>query len=593
MTAESSNGSNVWTSGRLGLMSRRRVLRGGAMLSAGLGAALMGCASAPPKPAAPGQAPPAAGTAGAAAPGRPGVPVVKGAPKDGGTWTLPIADTALQHDMHTALNQSIWHDLSERALQPDPWTNEVTANIVERWEVPDTTHFVLNVRKGVKLHNKPPWNAREFDAEDLAFNINRIAGNTAAAEGLQKSAFQRLDTLAGMTQVEVVDKYTVKVTMAQPSSTWLPGFLEWRNLMMPKGIVEVGFKDPMKFAGPGAYMLTEFVPGVREVFTKQPGYFRPGEPHFDKVVRTVVADTAASIAGFISRQFGSLSAGSVQDEKTVLAARPDALMYSTPGNQWLYLRPNSNVAPFTDFRVRKALQLAMNYQELGEGYYGPGWGYTGPVFSGFKDTWGEEKIKSLPGYNPATKAKDIADAGKLLAAAGRTNGEGMTFDLIGGPGTGIRIAQKENSLRFQDQMQKAFPGMKINIKILGDQAQWAAAQTAGNFPMMSFSSVSQPTATSEATSLYHSKGGRNYGKFANAEADVLLDKAAVTLDLKERTAIFETFQTKFMDEWMPMYALYVEPRKTLVQPNVGGYDKLVGPWNSGLSQHRQGALYYV
>ena len=198
--------SNVWTSGRV---TRRRLLRGGAVIGAGLGAALMGCASAPPKPPAAPPAPQASSAAGAAAPERPGVPVVKGAPKNGGTWTEAVLLTSPQQDMHTALAASIWHSLSERALLPDPWTNEMRANIIEKWEIPDNTHFVLQVRKGIKLHNKPPWSGRDFDAEDLAFNINRIAGNTAAAEGLTKTAFQRADTFAGMERVETVEKYSV------------------------------------------------------------------------------------------------------------------------------------------------------------------------------------------------------------------------------------------------------------------------------------------------------------------------------------------------------------------------------------------------
>ncbi|MEI6137529.1 MAG: ABC transporter substrate-binding protein, partial [Chloroflexota bacterium] len=243
------------------------------VLSGGLaGAALIGCSpSAPVKPAAT-TAPPAAG--GSAAAARPGVPVVKGAPKDGGTWVEAVSLTSPQQDMHTALAQSIWHYISEQALKPDPWTGELTANIVEKWETPDSTTVVLHVRKGVFLHDRAPWNGREFDAEDLAFNINRIAGNTAADEGLQKSAFQRADTLGGMSKVEVTDKYTVKVTLARPSSAYLMGFLEWRNVLMPKGIVEVGFKDPLKFAGMGAYMLTDFAADVREGFVKHPKYYR-------------------------------------------------------------------------------------------------------------------------------------------------------------------------------------------------------------------------------------------------------------------------------------------------------------------------------
>ena len=587
MTAEN---SNIWTSGRLARVSRRGLLRGGAVVGAGLGAALMGCASTPPKPAATAQAPQAPG---APAPvERPGVPIVKGAPKDGGTWTQSGTTTSPQQDMHTALAQSIWHDISEQAMMADPWTNEITANIVEKWEIPDSTHFVLRLRQGIKIHNKPPWNGREFDAEDLAFNINRIAGNTAQAEGLTKAAFQRADTLAGMERVEVVDKYTVKVTMARPSSAWLKGFTEWRNVLMPKGIVELGFKDPLAFAGLGAFQLTEYVPNVREAFTKHAGYFRAGEPHFEKVVRTVVPDQAAALAGFISKQFATIGV-SVTEEKTIKAARPDALLYSTPGNQWLYLFPSAKVAALSDFRVRKAFQLAIDYQEMGDGFYGPGWEYTGPLFSGYPEGWKADKIKVLPGFNASTKAKDRDDAMKLMAAAGHANGEGIAFEMFTPTGTGVFAAHNEDAVRFQAQMSKLFTASKIVMKPVPDRAQFATIQAARNFQMMSYSSVSQPDIATEAFSLYHSKGGRNYGNFANAEADALLDKGLAELNADAKKEIFNSFQEKAFNEWMPMLALYVEPRRTMVQPNVGGYDKIVGPWAQGVSAHRTGSLYYT
>ena len=594
---------NAWSGRSLGRVSRRRLFKGGVMVGAGLaGAALVGCGGEDATPTATATGPQAAGTtaagaaatpASAAAPARPGVPVVTGTPKDGGTLTETAASTSPQNDMHTALNRSIWHYISERALLPDPWTGEVTAGVVESWEVPDTTTIVMHVRPGVYLHDVAPWNGREFDAEDLAFNINRIAGNTAEAEGLSATAFQRKTTLSGMEKVEAVDKYTVKVTMAKPSSAYLKGFLEWRNVMMPKGIVEVGFDDPMKFAGVGAFHMADSVPEVREEFAKHPKYYRAGEPHYAKVVNTVVTDAAALLAGFISKQFATYGGPTPQNEQTIKAARPDALFYSTPGNQWFYLRPNMQVPVFSDFRVRKALQLSIDFPEIAQGYYGDGWDFTGPVFSGFADSWSGEKIKSLPGYNPDTKAADIAEAKKMLAAAGHENGDGIAFTIGGGPGTGTRLAQKENSLRFQAQMKKLYPAIGIEINILGDAAQWANALAAKNLEMVSFSSVPQPAAAAEAASLFHSQGGRNYGNFAEPEADVLLDKAAETLDLEERTAVFDTFQEKLENEWMPAYSLFVQPSKTFVQPNIGGYDQVVGPWSQGLVYHRVGVLYEV
>ncbi len=582
----SGENSNVWTSVRR--VSRRGVIRGGVVFGAGLGAALLGCSAGAPPRAAPAGG--SATTAGGVATGKPGVPVVNGTPKDGGTWTSAIPSTDVEHDMHSAASASVWHHISERALNPDPWTNEIQANIVEKWEMPDTTHVVMHVRKGVKIHNKPPWNGRDFDADDLAFNINRIMGTTATAEGLPKAYFRRADILAGMDKIEVVDKNIVRMTLAKPSSSFMSGFVDWRMTLMPKGIVEVGFKDPMKFAGMGAFQLSEFVPDAREVFTKAPGYWRQGEPHFDKVVRTVVADGAGQIAGFISKQFDTLNVGSQQDLNTVKGARADANLYATPGILTLYLRPHMDAPMFKDFRVRKALQLSINFQEIGEALYGSDWGVTGPLFPGFPDAWGVDKVKTLPGINPATKAKDIADAVKMMTAAGHDKGSGISFEIQNGP---ARIPQKENALRFQSQMQKLFPEMKMSVKVIGDAAAWAKVQTSKSFEMITFASNAQGTATLDATTHFHSKGGRNYGNFVNAEADALLDKAAVTLDLKERTAILDTLQTKLQDEWMPMIMLHIETKWDFVQPNVGGFDKVSGPFGIGLPYHRLGGVYRV
>ena len=75
------------------------------------------------------------------------------------------------------------------------------------------------------------------------------------------------------------------------------------------------------------------------------------------------------------------------------------------------------------------------------------------------------------------------------------------------------------------------------------------------------------------------------------EADALLDKALVEMDPKARADIMETFQQKAFDTWMPIFALYVEPKKAILQPNLGGYDKMVGPWSQGLQYHAQGEFF--
>src|SRR5690606_2574887 len=152
--------------------TRRSVLRGGFAMGAGLaGAALIGCSSGSKKSgndnAPTGTQTPVAGPD--LTTERAGTPVVKGTPKQGGTFTMPLTETYVQHDAHAAVCNSEWPVMGERALELDEFTGKLRGNLVEAWENPDKNTYILKVRKGVKVHNRAPWNGREWNAEDLAW----------------------------------------------------------------------------------------------------------------------------------------------------------------------------------------------------------------------------------------------------------------------------------------------------------------------------------------------------------------------------------------------------------------------------------------
>ena len=72
------------------------------------------------------------------------------------------------------------------ALPGDEWGMSMTSaysplsslagNLAESWETPDDSTIVLNIRKGVHWHDKPPMNGRELTADDLVFNYHRMLG---------------------------------------------------------------------------------------------------------------------------------------------------------------------------------------------------------------------------------------------------------------------------------------------------------------------------------------------------------------------------------------------------------------------------------
>ena len=582
------------------MISRRRAMRGALVTVGGLaGAAFVGCSSsAPATPAAPAtSSAPATTSSGPAEPVPTypsfGVPVVTGTPKDGGNFVRAENGTSPEQDMYIANSQSIWKYMSEMALHQDPWTGALAANLIESWEAPDKNTYLLKLREGIKVHNKPPWNGREYVAEDLAFHMNRNAGNTAEAEGISKARFQRSSTFTHMKSLEVVDKYTVKVNMSQPSSAFLKGLAFYKSPVMPQGVLEVGFKDPVALAGVGAFQLTEFQTGIREVYTKFPEYYRPGEPHFDKFVFNVIPDRAAEMAAFITKQLSYIPARTPEDKLTIDSSYPDALFYSTPGNLWPHFRMNLKLDSFKDFRVRKALQLAANYEAIGNGYYGNGWTYTQAICSAFPEAWSSDTVKSKDGFNPATKEQDIAEAAKLLASAGYENGAGLSFEIMTPSQYSSQDALRSNSLRFQDQMRQAFTGMEVIVRPSGDFPSFNRAQSDRTFQMTSYNASSLPDIGGEVFDHYHSKGGRNFGTFENAEADSLIEKMGMETDSDALTELASTFQEKYQKEWVAVLNLFIVPQESYLQPNIGGRDKLVGPWSNGLLEDGIGSMYEV
>ncbi len=575
-----------------GHFSRRTMLRRGFAVGGGLtGAALIGCGSGPRKSVNDNAA-----ASSAVAPKAPelvkerdGMPVAKGTPKKGGTFTISATETYVQHDQHTAVSSSEWMVLGERALELDEFSGKLRGNLVESWEQPDKNTYLLKVRKGVKLHNKAPWNGREFDAADLAWNLNRIAGNTAEAEKLPKGNFQRATTMEGAGKFEAVDKSTVKVTMAKVNSAFLNGVTEIRNVMMPKEIVEIGFKDPMKFGGMAPFQIAESIEGTRQSYTRFDGYYRPNEPYFDKIVQTVIPDRAATLAAFLSKQISIMSSPTAQEVKTIQGARADALLYSYIGVNYNFIMFNLKHKPFQDFRVRKALNMATDFEDVGNGYHGSGWGSLAAFHQAFPEAWQDAKVKGLAGLNPATKAKDREEAAKLLSAAGYANGDKLEFEIMHKP----KAENRENALRFQAQMAKLFPGIKIVIKA-PETAVFDKAQAAKDFQAISNDSTMNPDIVLEGYARWHSTGSRNYGGFAEAESDSILEKALGEVDMKARAELMNTYQQKYMDAWMPHVNFYATPQRHFVQPDVGGFDKVFGPWDSlrGVT-HKLGRIYNV
>jgi peptide/nickel transport system substrate-binding protein len=171
-----------------------------------------------------------------------------------------------------------------------PGTFPVEPDLAQRWEELDDTTYVFHLRKGVKWHNKPPVNGRELVAEDVKFTYDRFL--------MEKGNANRF-LLEPVDRVEVVDRYTVQFLLKEPY-VWLVNALAypWSMwIVAPEVVQQYGdLKKPETAIGTGPFVLERYEPNVKAVFTRNPDYFRQGQPYVDGVEWLIIPDESTSLA---------------------------------------------------------------------------------------------------------------------------------------------------------------------------------------------------------------------------------------------------------------------------------------------------------
>ena len=152
---------------------------------------------------------------------------------------------------------------------------QYTGKLAESWEQPDATTIVLNIRKGVKWHDKEPVNGRELVADDVVFNFNRNLGLGEFAADGPSPVISVLGTLP-VESITATDSHTVVFTLQEPMLAALYHIVGdiYGNQYPPEVIRQDGdAKDWNKLIGTGPFMFTERVADVSFTYTKHPDYW--------------------------------------------------------------------------------------------------------------------------------------------------------------------------------------------------------------------------------------------------------------------------------------------------------------------------------
>ena len=301
--------------------------------------------------------------------------------------------------------------------------------LVESYENPDPLTYIWHVRQGVHWQNIPPVNGREFVASDLVYTYHRQCG--LGSGYTEPSPYSFYDELKDIESIEATDKYTVVIKMKQPNPVF-PFYWGLDNRMpivAPEVIETYGaFGDWRDVAiGTGPFILKDYVKGNMFTFIRNPDYWGWDEkhpenkiPYVDGINLAIIGDTSTRLAALRSGKLDISGTTGVQRDN-LEKSNPELKFFIRYGES-KNLGMNYWAEPFTDRRVRKAMQMAIDLKTIAATYF-KGYAHWFPSLLSFdsgKDLFTPfeeypEEVQEGFTYNPE-RAKE------LLAEAGYPNG---------------------------------------------------------------------------------------------------------------------------------------------------------------------------
>src|SRR4051794_18760059 len=376
--------------------SRRDVLKLGMVAAAGLaGVTSLSACAAVPKPAAP------------------GTPQVRGGVYSHGATGGGLKDTLDPHFPVTVPDIARCFQLYEPLLR---WNAayQIEPSVAESvTPSPDNTQWTITLRDGVEFHN-----GKTVSAEDVMYTLARVTDPKKPGSGGTELA-----TILELNNSKIVDPRTILLQLNSPYAVLDQLLAEYTVGVVP---ADFDVKNPV---GTGPFALRTFVPGQLSQMARHDNYW-DGPSFVDELFIYDFADDAAKVNALLAGQVQSIDNLPTYLSDTI--QQQGASPMASESGAWVPFTMRVDQAPFSDVRVRQALRLVVDRQQMIDQALN-GFGVLGnDLYSPFDPAY----AKDLP-----QRVQAIDQAKSLLKQAGQEN---LDVELVTSSGVGAGAVEPAN-----------------------------------------------------------------------------------------------------------------------------------------------------
>lgn len=447
---------------------------------------------------------------------------------------------------------------------------EIEYRAAESYEVnDDSTVWTFHLRKDAGWSDGTPVTADDF-INTMVRSLDPKSGNGYAnylypiknAEAIYNGEADA-DSLG----VKAVDDNTLEFTLEKPCVYFLDLLrLPVYTPSCVKYADEVGSgwdKDPKTSVANGPFYLDEYVPEQYFVLKKNEKYWNADKVKLDKITYRFFDDQQSMASAYETGEV-DVAPALLSSVMELYEGKDDLVITDTIATRYIY--PNLNVKPLDDVRVRKAINLGINREELCSMVGAD----TEPTVN-FIAKYMKDKQSGgyfVDGAEPPFE-ENLEEAKKLLAEAGYPDGKGFPKLTYNYPSLEM---DSDTAQVLQEQLKK---NLNIDIELNAQELQVNYTERkAGNFDLCRMNWTADFADPYTYLSMLLSNGTYNCSGIRDEKYDALVEQSDTEKDPVKRAELMHQAEQLAVGEEFYIIPLYSMKSCNLIRPEIKGITQI-------------------
>jgi dipeptide transport system substrate-binding protein len=454
-----------------------------------------------------------------------------------------------------------------RLVQFTKGSSTTEPGLAESYDVSeDGLEYTFHLRQGVKFHTSDSFTpTRDFNADDVLFSFERQwkADHPwhAYTAGISWEYFNSMSMGDLLANIEKIDDYTVKFTLTRPEAPFIANMaMDFASIVSAEYAAQLeaaGTLDLLNQApiGTGPFQFVNYQQDAAIRYASFDDYWGGVQP-LDDLVFAITTDPAVRLQKLQAGECHVMPYPNPADLDTIRADTSLQLM-EQEGLNVGYLAYNTTMAPFDNVNVRKALNMAVDKQAIVDAVFD---GNATAAINPIPPTiWSYNTSIVDDEYNPE-------EAKRLLAEAGVEN---LSMKVWAMP---VSRPYNPDARRMAELIQADYAAIGVTAEIVS--MEWGEYLAQSLLPdrdgavLLGWTGDNGDPDNFLAVLLgCDAVGSANRAQWCNEEFDALIQKAKVTSDQAERTALYEEAQVVFKREapWLTVaHSVVFMPMSTKV-----------------------------